>query len=78
MEELYSLDESCLNPLDEAPYGLVFLFKWDPQVARPSTSIPNVTIPEDLFFAKQVINNACATQALLSILYAPFIFFGSY
>eukprot|EP00400_MALV-I_sp_L67-5_P000155 gene155-845_t len=61
-EEVISLD--LLNPGDPV-YGLVFLFKWvadnDP---RPVISHP----PEGFFFAKQVVQNACATQAILSIL----------
>lgn len=44
-------------------YGLIFLFKWKPDkrdVAQVET--PNV------YFAKQVVSNACATQALINIL----------
>lgn len=62
LEELYTLDQ-----LDALPdvYGLIFLFKWVPEtVQRDVVLYP----PESLFFAKQVITNACATQAILSIL----------
>jgi ubiquitin carboxyl-terminal hydrolase L5 len=63
-------------------HGLVFLFKWQQEdegkehssLSQFSNTATTLTvkeednIPNDLFFAKQVIHNACATQALLSIL----------
>jgi ubiquitin carboxyl-terminal hydrolase L5 len=43
----------------------VFLFKWEPSTEhRDFLSDPQPNV----FFAKQIINNACATQAILSIL----------
>ena len=64
-EELYTLDEESLancKPL----YGLVFLFKYKNEGKRETLAAGQY--PESLFFAKQVISNACATQAILSIL----------
>lgn len=48
-------------------HGLIFLFKWV-QDDEPSGVVVQDTRLEKIFFAKQVINNACATQAILSIL----------
>ncbi|KAF7722244.1 ubiquitin carboxyl-terminal hydrolase [Apophysomyces ossiformis] len=68
VEEIWSLDNATMEELKPV-FGLIFLFKWQQQHATPSPSIASDNEPTDhIFFAKQVINNACATQAILSIL----------
>lgn len=47
-------------------HGVLFLFKWQPEQDERRALSPVETDPE-LFYAKQVISNACATQALLSV-----------
>ncbi|XP_015782925.1 ubiquitin carboxyl-terminal hydrolase isozyme L5-like [Tetranychus urticae] len=66
VEELWSLNEDNFEPLKPI-HGLIFLFKWLPG-EEPSGSIVRDSRLEKMFFAKQVINNACATQAILSVL----------
>ncbi|CAG8527926.1 15233_t:CDS:2 [Funneliformis caledonium] len=66
VEEVWSLDTlEDLKPI----YGLIFLFKW--QGGNDSSRLhpdADLSIDENVYFAKQVIHNACATQAILSIL----------
>lgn len=64
VEEIYSLEEN--EQIRDQSYGLIFLFKWqEEQDQRPY--LDPFTI-ENLFFARQVVQNACATQAILSVL----------
>ena len=76
LSELWSLDEDSLASLVEEygkVYGLIFLFKWQKSLESGNgndhqRALVGKEIPEDLFFAKQVTHNACATQAILSVL----------
>lgn len=66
VEELYALDQDSFNQLKPI-HGLVFLFKWigggeiDGEFVRDSRA-------DEIVFVKQMIENACATQAILSVL----------
>lgn len=62
VEEVWDLDDLAKF---ETTYGIIFLFKYQNQEekrAELSEGAPGV------FFAKQMITNACATQAIISIL----------
>jgi ubiquitin carboxyl-terminal hydrolase L5 len=67
-EEIYGLEPEALAATGTDPakiFGLVFLFKWKKEaVERPTVQAEDYGI----FFAQQVIQNACATQAILNIL----------
>lgn len=78
LKELYSLDDDSLAALisQHKVYGLIFLFQWkqeqeQQQAVASKTKQPPLAeddIPPNLFFAHQVTTNACATQAILSVL----------
>eukprot|EP00127_Corallochytrium_limacisporum_P005805 Clim_evm23s211 gene=Clim_evmTU23s211 len=64
VEELHSLDAITLQQLSPI-YGLIFLFKWrEEDAAGPLVEASD----KGIFFARQIITNACATQAILSVL----------
>lgn len=65
-EELYALDADELRRI-EPIYGLIFLFKYRGDDIAQASSV-DADPPKELFFARQVIQNACATQAVLSVL----------
>ncbi|KAF0693245.1 ubiquitin carboxyl-terminal hydrolase isozyme L5 isoform X1, partial [Aphis craccivora] len=67
VEELWTLDSSLFEAIKPV-HGLIFLFRWIGE-DQPDGQIVRDLRVEKLFFAKQVINNACATQAILSVLF---------
>ncbi|EME30152.1 ubiquitin carboxyl-terminal hydrolase L5 [Galdieria sulphuraria] len=66
VEEVLQLDAAFLRSL-EPVHGLIFLFKWLPD--QGSEQELSFSQDVDLFFANQVIQNACGTQALLSVVF---------
>jgi len=70
LTELWSLDDDTLASLGSTVYGLIFLFKWQGNdgMSGETKCLTGDAIPSDLYFAKQVTTNACATQAILSVL----------
>ncbi|KAI0006943.1 ubiquitin carboxyl-terminal hydrolase [Xylariaceae sp. FL0662B] len=71
-EELLTLEPESLASLYPV-YGVIFLFKYPTDTPYTSTDKPldgafDHDAAERLFFAAQTIQNACGTQALLSVL----------
>ncbi|KAJ4302112.1 hypothetical protein N0V88_002248 [Collariella sp. IMI 366227] len=71
-EELLSLDADALAQLYPI-YGVIFLFKYPTDTPYRATDKPldgtfDHDASENIFFAAQTIQNACGTQALLSVL----------
>jgi hypothetical protein len=74
-EELISLDSESLQQLN--PIGVIFLFKYPtgekqqkdkPQDGEFDFAAVDAQGEENVWFAAQTIQNACGTQALLSVL----------
>lgn len=58
-------DDELITKIKPEIYGFIFLFKWTKNL-QPREAL--TMYDEDLFFARQIVNNACATQAILSVL----------
>ncbi|CAL8102187.1 unnamed protein product [Calicophoron daubneyi] len=63
-DEVYDLKET--DRISDA-LGLIFLFKWDGKGETDEKCLLDAK-DKGIFFAKQVITNACATQAIINIL----------
>lgn len=66
-DDLYSLDAVSLAPLRPIQ-ALIFLFKWLPGAGEPASTGGQYDDEFPGFFAHQVVNNACATLAVLNAL----------
>lgn len=66
VEEIFSLDKDTFDQLQPI-HGFVFLFKCI-EDSDPEGSIVEDSRLDKIFFAKQVITNACATQAIVNVL----------
>ncbi|KAJ5091277.1 hypothetical protein NUU61_006147 [Penicillium alfredii] len=72
-EELISLDADTIRSLGSV-YGVIFLFKWTREAAGARTTTPldgtydASSTDNNVFFAAQTIQNACGTQAILSVI----------
>lgn len=65
VEEVYSLDDAeHLHQLGDI-YGFIFLFRFTKNTEQRTALMD---FDPDLFYAKQVVTNACGTQALLSVI----------
>jgi len=63
VHELWSLDKESMAEVGPV-HGLIFLFRWRGEKDDRATVNPGPGV----FFASQMIPNACATQAILSVL----------
>lgn len=81
VDDVTSFDENINDLLQIECYGLIFLFEYDSAIQRQhgemmvtDDAVDMETIDDgseaskSIFFAHQITNNACATQAILSII----------
>lgn len=70
VEELYDLEQEHLDRIKPV-FGLIFLFKYQqsPLDAATQTLIrDDHPLSEEVYFARQMITNACGTQAILNLI----------
>lgn len=66
VEELIALDPAALEQYTKV-YGLIFLHKWNPKQKTSGSAVP-AGQGAPVYFAKQVVEDACATLALVNLL----------
>lgn len=66
VEEIVTLEKECFQKM-EPIYGLIFLFKCIDDKVTEGNIVQDNRL-DNIFFAEQVISNACATQAIISVL----------
>ncbi len=69
VDDLYSLDAESLAALQPL-HALIFLFKWVPTTSTSASGSSGGEYDPEFpgFFAHQVVNNACATLAVMNVL----------
>jgi len=65
VEEIWSLDDSVCAHLKPI-HAVIFLFKYDPKIVQETHKDSKASEDQTIFFAKQHIHNACATQAIIN------------
>lgn len=64
VNEIVCLEEGILKSLGKI-FGVILLFKWK-KTSATNPSVEDNFDSNTLYFAKQVVNNACATQSILN------------
>lgn len=64
VEDVYSLEEADFVERNCTAHALIFLFKWDPSIVSLGEKVES----NEIYFAKQIVKDACATQAIINSL----------
>ncbi|VDD79626.1 unnamed protein product [Mesocestoides corti] len=66
LETIEIYDLSDISSFDDA-LGFIFLFKWEGTIEQSGQPVEGDAL-KSIFFAEQIIRNACATQAIINII----------
>jgi len=66
VEEIYSLDDQITSDQVDNCFGFIFLFRWKEE---EEVEDMESTCPENVWFANQVLDNCCASLAMLNIVF---------